>query len=171
VDPVPIAATDVRHPTDDQRWRIVDTRLRKLGGGPDALIEVLHAVQEAFGYLDDPALAYVAESLEVPLSRVYGVATFYSYFTLKPQGLHTCVVCTGTACYIGGSSGLLDAVRDRLGVAPGATTEDRRVSLLTARCIGSCSLAPTATVDGELTGTLTPDRLVALLDALPGEEP
>jgi bidirectional [NiFe] hydrogenase diaphorase subunit len=167
----PAVTASVRPPTDDQRWRIVETRIRKLGGRPDSLIEVLHTVQEAFGYLDDPALGYVAEVLEVPLSRVYGVATFYSYFTLKPQGAHTCVVCTGTACYIGGSSRLLDAVRDHLGIRPGGTTEDGRVSLLTARCIGSCSLAPTGTVDGELTGTLTPDRLVAVLDALPAEVP
>lgn len=163
----PAAATRVRPPSDDTRWRIVETRIRKLGGRPDALIEVLHTVQEAFGYLDDPALTYVAGALEVPLSRVYGVATFYSYFTLTPQGAHTCVVCTGTACYISGSPRLLDAVRERLGVRPGGTTGDGRVSLLTARCIGSCSLAPTATVDGELTGTLTPERLVELLNDLP----
>lgn len=138
----------------------------RLGRSPDALIEVLHAVQEAFGYLTLEALAYVAGALGVPLSRAYGVATFYSYFTLEPQGAHTCVVCTGTACYITGGSRLLDAVRAELAIGPGQTSGDGRVSLVTARCIGSCSLAPTAVIDGELHGTLTAPELLDRLRAL-----
>src|SRR3954468_3495693 len=89
-----VIATRPPTPSSDQRWRAVDARMLRLGYAPDALIEVLHAVQQAFGYLDDTALHYVAASLDVPLSKVYGVATFYSLFTLKPQGEHTCVVCT-----------------------------------------------------------------------------
>ncbi len=158
-------------PSDDSRWRIVENKIRKLGHGPDSLIEVLHAVQEAFGYLDDPALTYVADSLEVPLSRVYGVATFYSYFTLKPQGEHTCVVCTGTACYITGAGRLLDAIRAHLGIEPSQTTADGSVSLLTARCIGSCSVAPAGTVDGELHPSLTPELLLDRLSALAASTP
>ena len=91
-------------PSDDKRWRIVETRMRRLGNRPDALIEALHAAQEAFGYLDDDALRYVADTLTVPPSTTFGVATFYHHFTLKPQGEHTCIVCTGTACYINGAS-------------------------------------------------------------------
>src|SRR5688500_977159 len=106
-------------PSDDKRWRAVDARLRRLGRDPSALIEVLHSVQESFGYLDFDGLAYVGAALGVPLSPVYGVATFYSYFTLKPAGEHTCVVCTGTACYITGSRGLLDGIAAGLGVRPG----------------------------------------------------
>ncbi len=97
-------------PSDDKRWRQVDVRMRRLGYRPDGLIEVLHTTQEVFGYLDDEALSYIGESLGVPPSKVYGVATFYSHFLLKPQGLHTCVVCTGTACYIKGASALLAAI-------------------------------------------------------------
>ncbi len=97
-------------PSDDKRWRQVDVRMRRLGYRPDGLIEVLHTTQEVFGYFDDDALAYVGESLGVPPSKVYGVATFYSHFTLKPQGEHTCVVCTGTACYINGAAALLDEI-------------------------------------------------------------
>ena len=82
-------------PSDDKRWKIVETRMRRMGDRPAALIEALHAAQEAFGYLDTDALHYVGDTLGVPHSRVYGVATFYSFFTLKPQGEHTCVVCTG----------------------------------------------------------------------------
>ena len=84
-------------PSDDKRWSVVETRMRRLGNRPDALIEALHATQEAFGYIDDDALRYVSDSLSVPPSKVFGVATFYHYFNLKPQGEHTCVVCTGTA--------------------------------------------------------------------------
>ena len=98
-------------PSDDKRWRVVDATMRRHGYKPSALIEALHAVQQAFGYLDEPSLRYVAGSLGVPLSRVYGVATFYHYFSMKPQGEHTCVVCTGTACYIKDSPALLRAIR------------------------------------------------------------
>jgi bidirectional [NiFe] hydrogenase diaphorase subunit len=140
--------------------------MRRLGERPEALIEVLHSVQEAFGYLDTDALAYVGASLRVPPSRVYGVATFYSFFTLKPQGAHTCVVCTGTACYINGASGIVAAVRREFGIKPGETTADDKLSLLTARCLGSCSVAPAMILDGEVHGKLSPDGVVARLEAL-----
>ena len=97
-------------------------------------------MQEAFGYLDEDALRYVALSLHVPLSRAYGVATFYHFFTLKPGGEHTCVICLGTACYIKGARHLLDAVHRSLNILPGETTMDGEVSLLTARCLGSCGI-------------------------------
>ncbi|HLF41470.1 MAG TPA: NAD(P)H-dependent oxidoreductase subunit E [Acidimicrobiia bacterium] len=160
----------VEAPSDDRRWRAVDSRMRRLGGGPDALIEALHALQEAFGYLDLEGLAYIGGSLGVPLSRVYGVATFYSYFTLKPAGEHTCVVCTGTACYIDGSTAILSAIAREFGVTPGGTTEDGRLSVLTARCVGSCSVAPVIVVDGETVGRLSPSDVIAHLAALPPAE-
>ena len=90
-------------PSDDKRWKIVEATARRHGREPHALIETLHTVQECFGYLDETALRFVAGLLRVPLSRVYGAATFYHFFTLKPKGKHTCVVCTGTACYIKGA--------------------------------------------------------------------
>ncbi len=153
-------------PNDDKRWRQVDVRMRRLGYRPDGLIEVLHTTQEVFGYLDDEALSYVGETLGVPPSKVYGVATFYSHFTLKPQGLHTCVVCTGTACYINGASALLAAIGKELGVQPGGTTPDGRVSVLKARCLGACSMAPAVVVDGEVHGHATPRDLVDVLEKL-----
>lgn len=137
--------------------------MRRLGGGSDALIEALHAVQEAFGYLDDDALRFVGDSLRVPPSRVYGVATFYSYFTLRPAGRHTCVVCTGTACYLDGAREIVDALASEGGLAPGDTTPDGAVSLLTARCVGACSLAPVVVVDGVVSGHLD---AAAVLDRL-----
>jgi bidirectional [NiFe] hydrogenase diaphorase subunit len=153
-------------PSDDKRWRQIDVRMRRLGYRPDGLIEVLHTTQEVFGYLDDDALAYVGESLGVPPSKVYGVATFYSHFTLKPQGEHTCVVCTGTACYINGAAGLLAEISRMLGVEAGATTADGKVSVLKARCLGACSLAPAVVIDGEVVGKATADQLHSLLGAL-----
>ncbi len=153
-------------PSDDHRWRLVEARIRRAGGEPDALIEILHTVQEAFGYLDTTALAFVSEALAIPPSRVYGVATFYSLFTLKPPGEHACVVCLGTACYINGAPAILARIRADLGIGPGETTDDLRVSLLTARCIGACSLAPVVVLDGEVAGGQTPESAIARLGAL-----
>ena len=153
-------------PSDDPGWGAVDSRMRRLGGGPGALIETLHAVQEAFGHLDPAALAYVSAALRVPPSRVYGVATFYSFFTLTPAGRHTCVVCTGTACHLDGAGRILAALRSRLGVEPDGTTADGEVSLLTARCVGTCSLAPLVELDGETVGRVTPTEVLDRLDRL-----
>lgn len=141
--------------TEDRRWRFVNRTMRLHGHEPHALIETLHSVQEHFGYLDVDALHQVAEALRVPLSRVYGVATFYHYFTLKPPGEHTCVVCKGTACYIGGAATILDAIDRELGIKPGQTTSDGKVSLLTARCLGSCGLAPAVVFDGDICGRMS----------------
>jgi len=142
-------------PSQDKRWKLVDATIRRQGAQPRGLIETLHTVQEAFGYLDEQALRYVAMSLRVPLSRAFGVATFYHLFTLKPAGEHTCVICMGTACYIKGAPQLLDAVRKDLGIAPGETTPDKKVSLLTARCLGSCGLAPAVVYDQEVAGKVS----------------
>lgn len=163
---MPIPYQKPAPPNDDKRWKIVATRMRRLGDRPEALIEALHAAQEAFGFLDDDALIYVGDTLGVPHSRVFGVATFYSFFTLKPQGDHTCVICTGTACYINGAGDLIEAFGERLGVKPKGTTADGKISLLTARCIGACSLAPAVTVDGEMKGKAKTDELMAELEAM-----
>jgi len=160
----PVLITKPRTPSDDKRWRAVDARMLRLGYSADALIEVLHTVQQAFGYLDDVALSYVAASLNVPLSKVYGVATFYSLFTLKPQGEHTCVVCTGTACHINGAGAILARIRERFKIAPKQTTADDQISLLTARCLGACSIAPAVVYDGEAKGKQTPEQVVAHLE-------
>lgn len=137
-------------PSDDKRWRIVTATMRRHGFAINALIETLHSVQESFGYIDDEALRFVARGLRMPPSRVYGVATFYNYFTLKPQGEHNCVVCMGTACYIKGAEKILHALEDHLNVKAGETTADKSVSLLTARCMGACGLAPVVVNDGEV---------------------
>ncbi len=139
-------------PSEDKRWRIVEGTMRRYGNAPDALIEVLHTVQESFGYLDNDSLRFVAQRLRLPLSKVFGVATFYHFFSLKPQGEHTCVVCSGTACYIKGASTLLHTAETMTRIRPGETTPDGKVSLLTARCLGSCGLAPAVVFDGQVAG-------------------
>jgi bidirectional [NiFe] hydrogenase diaphorase subunit len=146
-------------PSQDKRWKIIDATMRRVGQNPRGLIETLHTVQEAFGYLDDTALRYVSVSLRVPLSRAFGVATFYHFFSLKPAGKHTCVICTGTACYIKGAPQLVDTVKRELGIAPGETTEDRKISVLSARCLGSCGLAPAVVYDNEVAGKVGPEQL------------
>ena len=158
-----LRAPKVDPPSDDKRWRIVQGTMRRNGFSRHALIETLHTVQESFGYLDNESLHFVAESLRVPLSRVYGVSTFYHLFSLKPAGDHTCVMCTGTACYIKGINKMLADIEEDYGIMPGETTEDGKVSLLTARCLGSCGLAPVAVFDGEVAGKLTAEELSAQL--------
>lgn len=141
-------------PSEDKRWRIVSGTMRRHGFSRDALIETLHTVQESFGYLDKPSLKFVADSLRVPLSQAYGVATFYHFFTMKPPGVHTCLICMGTACYIKGAGTLLNEAQATLGIKAGETTADAQASLITARCIGSCSVAPAVVLDGAMAGNM-----------------
>jgi bidirectional [NiFe] hydrogenase diaphorase subunit len=145
----------------DKRWQLVDNTMRRHGYSANALIETLHTAQESFAYLDKDTLRFVAASLNLPLSKVYGVATFYHHFTLRPPGKHTCVVCLGTACYIKGAAQLLASLEREYRVKAGQTTEDGRLSVLTARCLGSCGLAPAAVFDGEVAGKLNSSEVMA----------
>lgn len=158
------------------RFQLIDKSLKKCQFQQDALIEVLHAAQETFGHLDEEILDYVSIQLKLPPSWVYGVATFYNFFTLDPQGEHTCVVCLGTACYVKGAGEIVAKLEEEFGVKAGATTDDGRLSLMTARCLGNCSLAPMLTLDGEVLGKEVPNSTVAAIhekisaDAAAGEE-
>jgi bidirectional [NiFe] hydrogenase diaphorase subunit len=163
-------AKPVSPPSEDKRWKIVDGMMRRHGHEPHALIEVLHTVQETFGFLTDDALKYVAVSLRVPYSKVYGVATFYHFFTMKPPGKHTCVVCTGTACHIKGASMLLSAVTEEAMIKPGETTANGNLSLLTARCLGSCGLAPAVVFDGQVAGKITTESIKRRVHAFLAED-
>ena len=151
-------------PSEDKRWKMIDVTMRRSGYSSHALIETLHGVQSALGYLDDPAMQYVADALGLPLSKVYGVATFYHLFTLKPKGEHTCVVCTGTACYIKGAAELVDALREKHGISLGETTADKKLSAISARCIGACGLAPAAVIDGQVHGNLATEQFLSKIE-------
>ncbi len=151
---------------EDPRLKLVDRSLKRFQHQPDALIEVLHTAQEAYGHLSEEILNYVAQRLNLPESQVFGVATFYHFFSLRPQGEHNCIVCTGTACYVKGAGDIVTAVEEAFGVKAGQTTADDRLSLGTARCLGNCSLAPMLTVDDVVLGRETPQRVVARLKKL-----
>ena len=146
---------------DDKRQRVLDAALKRTGFHQDALIEVLHAAQNAFGYLTPDLLWYVAAKLRLPASRVYGVATFYNFFSLKPPGEHTVIVCEGTICYMRGASKIGQALADAFGAGPGETSSDGQLSVAVARCLGSCGLAPVLVVDGQVVGKGSPEAAVA----------
>lgn len=141
----------------DKRFKLLEATMKRHQNRPDALIEVLHTAQELFGYLDSDLLILIARSLKLPPSWVYGVATFYHFFSLAPKGEHSCVLCLGTACYVKGAAHLLAALEQKLGVRAGNTTADGKVSLLTARCLGACGLAPAVVFDGAVAGKLDRD--------------
>ena len=152
----PRATKPNSRPAADQRLRRLETAMKRHQHRPDALIEVLHTAQELFGYLDAKLLMHVAHSLRLPPSQVYGVATFYHFFSLAPKGVHTCVVCMGTACYVKGAAQMLSTLEQATGIQTGETTPDGQFSLMTARCLGACGIAPTVIFDDQLEGHQTP---------------
>ncbi len=153
----------LEYASKDKRFKILEVHMKKHQHRHDALIEVLHKAQELFGYLEDDLLLFISAKLALPPSRVYGVATFYHFFTLKPKGAHTCVVCMGTACYVKGADKVIAAIQDAIRIKPGETTPDKQVSLLTARCIGACGIAPAVVYDGTVTPRQSPADAVAQL--------
>ena len=127
------------------------------------LIRVLHRAQGIFGYLPREVQVFVAREMEVPVSKVYGVVSFYSYFTMKPKGKYEISVCMGTACYVRGAESVLEELRKMLGIEPGETTEDGKFSLRSLRCVGACGLAPVMMVGDKVYGRVTPDMVDTIL--------
>lgn len=156
----PTPAPDT-HPSGDKRFKLLEAALKRHQYRPDALIEVLHTAQELFGYLAEDLLHFVAHQLKMPPSRVYGVATFYHFFSLKPKGAHTCVVCLGTACYVRGAARVLGTLEELAGIRAGETTPDKKLTLQTARCVGACGIAPAIVYDNQLSGCQTPATATA----------
>lgn len=148
-------------PFADNRMGLLEAAMKRQQYQPDALIEVLHTAQELFGFLSTDLLVHIARSLRVPPSHVYGVATFYHFFSLAPKGKHTCVVCMGTACYVRGAAVALATIEQGTGVHPGDTSADGALSLVTARCLGACGIAPAVVFDGEVAGHQTPEAALA----------
>lgn len=141
---------DVELPKSDPRVKLLTAKIKKENYRPDALIEILHTAQNAYGYLPMNVLAFITKQLKVPPSRVYSTVTFYHFFSLKSRGEHTCLVCTGTACYVKGSQRLLEEIERDFSVKSGEVTPDNKLGLQTARCIGACGLAPAVVVDDEV---------------------
>lgn len=127
------------------------------------LMPVLHEAQEIYGYLPSEVQTIIAEELNIPLAEVYGVATFYSRFSLNPKGKHRVSVCLGTACYVKGADKVLEEVEKELHISCGECTPDRAFSLDSCRCVGACGLAPVMLVDEDVYGKLTAKEVVGIL--------
>ncbi len=155
---------------EDPRLDEVARAVKRFGYQQDALIEVLHIAQHAFGHLDEALLTYIAREMKLPLSWVYGVASFYNFFSFTSPAKHNCVVCTGTACYVEGAKEILEFLEKEFGVKPGGTTADGKLTVTDFRCPGSCGLAPVLVIDGQLLGRETPESTIARLRALLAKE-
>ena len=132
----------------------------------DNLIQMLNEIQEHYGYVPMETQKELSEFLSIPMAEIYGVVTFYSRFSLKPKGKYNVSVCLGTACFVKGSQKIMDRLQERLKIGPGETTEDGLFSIEETRCVGACGLAPVFTVNGEVYGKATIQKLDQVLDEL-----
>ncbi|OEG00220.1 NADH dehydrogenase [Vulcanibacillus modesticaldus] len=148
----------------DERNDKLNELIQKYRDVKGGLIPVLHGVQEIYGYLNEDALKVVSEELAVPMSEIYGVATFYSFFSLEPKGEHVIRVCLGTACYVKGAQQVLDKLSEKLNVEVNKTTEDQKFTLEASRCLGACGLAPVIMIDDDVYGKLTPEMVDEILE-------
>lgn len=137
--------------------------INKHKGKPGGLIPVLEEAQVCLEYLPMSVQKKIAKELNLPLSRVYGVVTFYSFFTMTPRGKHTVRVCLGTACYVRGGKAIAETLQKELGINDGETTPDRMFTLETVRCLGACGLGPVVVVDEDLHGRVKPSKVKEML--------
>ena len=141
----------------------LDKIIMKHKGKPGGLIPVLEEAQVALGFLPMSVQKKIAQELNLPLSRVYGVVTFYSFFTMTPRGKHTVRVCLGTACYVRGGKALAETLEKEFGIKEGETTPDRMFTLETIRCLGACGLGPVVVVDEDVHGRMKPSKVKEML--------
>ncbi|HEX5667892.1 MAG TPA: NAD(P)H-dependent oxidoreductase subunit E [Chitinophagaceae bacterium] len=159
----PIA--DVETTKADPRIKLIAAKIRKENYRPEALIEILHTAQNAYGYLPVHVLSYITKSLRLPPSRVFAAVTFYHFFSLKSKGEHTCLVCTGTACYVKGAQAILQELEKQFGIKAGQVTADEKLGIQVARCVGACGLAPVVVVDDEVEAKVSADLIVSEIRA------
>jgi len=152
------SATDHTNQTKSD-YQKVTAIVRKYGANRDSLISILQDMQSEYRYLPEDALRMVAKELNLQLIQLYGVATFFKAFSLKPRGEHVVHVCLGTACHVRRAPAVLDEVKRQLGIEAGETTEDMRFSLETVNCLGACALGPILVVDGEYHGQMSPGKV------------
>jgi NADH:ubiquinone oxidoreductase subunit E len=145
--------------TDPTQKAIIDQIIEENKTRPGATMVVLNELQANIGFVSEEMQQYVAGKLQVPVSRVHGVISFYSFFTTTPRGKHTVKFCMGTACYVGGTPALIEKAKQILGVEPGQTTPDGNITVEVCRCVGACSQAPVIVVDDEVIGRMKPNRL------------
>jgi len=139
-------------------------------GQTGATIQVLQEAQNVYGYLPEEVLILVAEGLGVPLTEVYGIASFYSQFTMEPKGKINIAVCMGTACYVRGAGDILDDISKHTGCKSGSITEDGKISIEATRCIGACGLAPVLTINNNVYGKLNRGEIEPIIDKYIAEE-
>ena len=151
-------------PDTNEKFELLNQAIEELKDQPGALMPVMQRAQNIFGCVSLDVQKVIAEKLGVTLSEVYGVATFYSQFKLKPAGKYTISVCLGTACYVKGSQKVLDRLSEELNIPVGDTTDDGLFTLQATRCLGACGLAPVMTVNDEVYGGLTPDDIPGILE-------
>lgn len=142
----------------------IDQVLEKYGYRHDALIGIMQDIQRLENYLPLEILQYISQKLEIPLTRIYHITTFYKSFSLTPRGRHTIKVCRGTACHLSGAMQNLEQIERLLHIREGETSEDRTFSLETVNCLGTCAMAPIATVNEQYYGEVTPDKIEKILD-------
>ena len=157
-------------PQDDPRVKQLNVKMKKEGYKPDALIEILHTAQNAFGYLPMNVLKYVGRELRLPPSRLFSTVTFYHFFSLKSKGKHTCLVCTGTACYVKGAQEILNKIEDTFHIKSGEVTPDENLGLGQARCIGACGLAPAVVLDDQVQAKVKPEEIINHINHKMGEQ-
>ncbi len=148
---------------DKDDFHQLDLIIDKYRNQSGNLIPVLHEVQNKVGYLSLKTQSYIARKLNIPFSKVYGVVTFYSFFSTTPKGKHTIGVCMGTACYVKGAEVVIDKLKETLGIDVGGTSEDGRFTLTITRCVGACSMAPVMMIDDKVYGQLTPAKVPTIL--------
>ena len=151
---------------EDNRKIMLEKTMKEHQYQESSLLEILHKAQELYGYIDKDLLAYVAESLKLPPSHVYGVAAFYNYFRLKKPGEHIVTTCLGTACYVKGAEEIVSAVEREFKVERGKSTADDRLSVFITRCIGACAMAPSIVVDDEVIGKATKEVVIQRIKLL-----
>lgn len=144
----------------------VDRILKKYPGGRNSIIQILQDIQDEFNYLPPDALARVAQSLRIPLSRIYSIATFFAAFSLVPRGKHCVTVCMGTACHVRGAPTVLERLENKLGIATGQTRQDREFTLESVNCLGACALAPIVVIDGKYHGQTTVKKVDRILEEI-----
>jgi len=148
----------------DERIQQLKKIIEKYKGTKGALIPVLHEAQELYGYLPMEVQKAISEGLNIPLTEIYGVVTFYTQFSLNPKGKYKIQVCMGTACYVKGANHILDKLQEKLGIHVGDCTEDGLFSLEACRCIGACGLAPVIMINEDVYGRLVPDQIEEIID-------
>ena len=154
----------VKKPITQEMWDAIDAIVGKYRGRPGSLIPVLEECQNVTGYLPIEVQDRISEGLNIPASTIYGVVTFYSFFTMVPRGRHTIKICLGTACYVRGGKANLDFLRQKLGVEVKGTTNDLRFSLDSVRCLGACGMAPAMVVDDDTYAQVGKKNVLEILE-------